>query len=269
MRYLTFIFVSICLLQSFFVVASENRIISIGPSVTTTLSDLDELNTVIGVDLESQMLPKFHKLKNIGYKRMLNLEGVLSMNPTLIIFDADSGPAQTIQQFKESGIKTITLNRPDTINNILRNINTIGKETGKSQLAEKLVYSNKLDIKKAQKLLPHHEIPGMFLMFRNDTLVTLGSNSLGNNWLKYLNIKNLNKVSNTKVNKESLLKTQAKIILIASEEKKMSDSYKKIFNLLKKNGTKIIFVPVLDIEKSGSSFGQTYYKLSKVIYGIN
>ena len=66
MRYLTFIFVSICLLQSFFVVASENRIISIGPSVTTTLCDLDELNAVIGVDLESQMLPKFHKLKNIG-----------------------------------------------------------------------------------------------------------------------------------------------------------------------------------------------------------
>ena len=66
--------------------AAAPRILSLGGDVTEILHDLGQSDKVVAVDTTSQFPASALKEKNsVGYLRALSAEGVLSVNPTLIL----------------------------------------------------------------------------------------------------------------------------------------------------------------------------------------
>lgn len=76
--------------------AAPSRIISVGGAVTETVFALGAGDRVIAVDLTSTFPTAARSLPQIGYMRALAPEGLISLNPDLILMSEEAGPAQAI-----------------------------------------------------------------------------------------------------------------------------------------------------------------------------
>jgi iron complex transport system substrate-binding protein len=79
------------------------RVISADGSVTEIIYALGAQDRLIGVDTTSQYPPETRQLANVGYKRQLSAEGVLSLNPTLVLITKDAGPPEVLEQLHAAG----------------------------------------------------------------------------------------------------------------------------------------------------------------------
>ena len=75
---------------------ADEKIVSIGGSVTEIIYALGEGDRLIARDSTSYYPPSVRSLPDVGYMRQLAPEGVLSVEPDLIIAEERSGPQETI-----------------------------------------------------------------------------------------------------------------------------------------------------------------------------
>src|SRR4029453_10639939 len=77
---------------------SPHRIVSIGGAVTEILYRLGRQDEIVGVDSTSLFPEEALKTKKyVGYVRQLGAEGVLSLNPTLVIASEGAGPPDALR----------------------------------------------------------------------------------------------------------------------------------------------------------------------------
>ena len=90
-------------------VSADERIISIGGSITEIVYALGEQDRLIARDTTSSYPNVVENLPDVGYMRALSPEGVLSVDPTLIIAEDGSGPQETIQVLEAAEIPFVTI----------------------------------------------------------------------------------------------------------------------------------------------------------------
>src|SRR5690625_3073533 len=73
-------------------ITDTSRIITIGGSITATTFALKAGKNVVAVDISSTYPPKVQQLPKVPYLRQLTAEGILSLNPTLILASSDASP---------------------------------------------------------------------------------------------------------------------------------------------------------------------------------
>ena len=100
--------------------------------------------SLVGVDLSSTFPPEIKKLPNVGYHRALSAEGILSLNPTLIIHDNNIGPENVVRQLQQLNIPMKTFSaKNDSIEGTKVLLSEMGAFFHKEQRAEELC--SKLD----------------------------------------------------------------------------------------------------------------------------
>ena len=86
------------------------RIVSIGGAITEILYALGAEQRIVAVDSTSFYPAQALKEKpNVGYMRALSAEGVLGLNPSLILASEGSGPKETIAVLKAANIPYVTV----------------------------------------------------------------------------------------------------------------------------------------------------------------
>ena len=90
-------------------VAPGERVLSVGGSVTEIVYALGEQDRLVARDTTSSYPPEVLDLPDVGYMRALSPEGVLSVNPDLVIAEAGSGPAETIDVLEEAAIEFVAV----------------------------------------------------------------------------------------------------------------------------------------------------------------
>ena len=106
-------------------VATRSRIVSIGSDVTETVFALGEGPRVVAVDTTSLYPHEATALPNVGYMRALSTEGVLSMNPDLILASAGSGPPEVINGLRQSGVPLALVDYTPSPKSVIGKINFI------------------------------------------------------------------------------------------------------------------------------------------------
>lgn len=119
----------------------RQRIVAIGGAVTEILYALGQDAKIAGVDTTSLYPPQALRSKpNVGYFRAFSAEGVLSLNPTLVIASDGAGPADAIKLLRESKVPVEKLPDDFTAAGVVGKIETIGHlthaEAKAAQLAE-------------------------------------------------------------------------------------------------------------------------------------
>jgi iron complex transport system substrate-binding protein len=90
-------------------VSAEDRVVSIGGSITEIVYALGEQDRLIARDTTSSFPADVEQLPDVGYMRALSPEGVLSVDPTLIIAEEGSGPMETIEVLESANIPFVTI----------------------------------------------------------------------------------------------------------------------------------------------------------------
>ncbi len=84
---------------------AKRRIVTIGGAMTEIVFALGHGDEVVAVDTTSLYpFERTDRLPKVGYLRALATEGILSMQPDLILADRDAGPPNVVNQLKGMGV---------------------------------------------------------------------------------------------------------------------------------------------------------------------
>ena len=112
-------------------IADNSRIVSIGGAITEILYALGLEQRVVAVDSTSFYPPQALRDKpNVGYMRALSPEGVLGLNPSLILASEDAGPKETIAVLRAAGIPFVLVPDKHTGKGILDKIELVATAAG-------------------------------------------------------------------------------------------------------------------------------------------
>nr|WP_281398254.1 ABC transporter substrate-binding protein [Ruficoccus amylovorans] len=115
------------------------RIISIGGASTEIVFALGRGDEVVAVDLSSTYPPEAAQLPKVGYIRQISPEGVLSMNPSLIVTSESMGPPAAKAAMKQVSIPVVWCPEPESPEALYASLETVGKELDKEAEAAALI----------------------------------------------------------------------------------------------------------------------------------
>lgn len=122
---------------------APKRIVSIGGALTEIVYALGESSRLVGSDTTSIYPKAAQELPKVGYQRALAVEGILSLDPDLIMLTDAAGPPKVLEQLESTGIKILKIKSGRSIGDVKANIKIIGSVLGRSASADKLI--SKLD----------------------------------------------------------------------------------------------------------------------------
>jgi iron complex transport system substrate-binding protein len=115
-------------------IRDNSRIVSIGGAITEILYALNLEQRIVAVDSTSFHPPQALREKpNVGYMRALSPEGVLGLNPSLILASEDAGPKETIAVLRAAGIPFVLVPDKHTGKGILDKIEIVATAAGHAE----------------------------------------------------------------------------------------------------------------------------------------
>ncbi|MEM1032927.1 MAG: ABC transporter substrate-binding protein [Myxococcota bacterium] len=130
-----------------------SRIVSVGGTVSEILAGLGVQDQIVGVDITSLHPPDvFADKKKVGYFRKLSSEGILSLDPSAVVYTQGSGPPPVLAQLKSTGTEMIEVDGALTLEAARQRITTLGKLFKKPDEAAKLLKKLDEDVAKAREI---------------------------------------------------------------------------------------------------------------------
>ena len=199
---------------------ANERIVVAGGSLTEIVFALGAGDQVVGVDKTSSYPEKAKQLPQIGYWKLLNIEGILSLNPTLFITLEDAEPDNIISQVSQAKVDVLPLKRvPGTIELLYENIEKISAKLNKQTEGQQLTNKIKTNLAQIQDKITTHpqKAKVLFLMSMGGTNSVAGKNTTADALIEIAGGENLAKHNSFKsYTAESLIAMDPEVILLNS-----------------------------------------------------
>ncbi|GIV87512.1 MAG: hemin ABC transporter substrate-binding protein [Chloroflexus sp.] len=133
------------------VIESVERIVSLSGDITEIIFALGMGDNIVGVDISATYpADKVKALPSIGYQRRLNAEGILSLNPTVVIGTESAGPPEALAQVRAAGIPLALTAAPPTLESPIQKILFVARALGIPQRGYELAGQVEADIARAR-----------------------------------------------------------------------------------------------------------------------
>jgi len=203
--------------------SNPSRITVAGGSITEILYFLNEEDKIIAIDVTSNYPKDVKKYPSIGYVRNLSAEGILSLNPTLIIGEDDMGPQNVINQINRTGVEINILTEKHSSEGIIEKIQCIGEIIGRKDKANHLIkhkiLPKKIELDELSQLLKDLDIKVMFILnMDSGSPIVGGRETSADGFIEMMGVKNaFNSFEGWKpVGIESIIKASPDYILISN-----------------------------------------------------
>lgn len=117
---------------------SASRIVSVGGTLTEIAFALGAGDRIVGADTTSNWPPEAERVEKIGYFRRLSAEGVLSLNPDLVMLAGNAGPPTAIDQLRAVGVRLAIAPEGTGLDSVVPKIRFVGDTLGLAADAEAL-----------------------------------------------------------------------------------------------------------------------------------
>lgn len=157
--------------------APQSRIISAGAGLTELFFALDAQDSLIAVDLSSKHYATQGNIPLVGYHRQLSPEGLLALQPTVLIGTDSMGPASTLEKLTSTDVKVIKVDSGNAIVNLAQRIDTVAGLTGtqaKAQVLKKQIHE-KVQLLQNSPLETPPKV--MFLLMHQGRSTTVAGNN--------------------------------------------------------------------------------------------
>ncbi|MEO9530625.1 ABC transporter substrate-binding protein [Roseibium sp.] len=128
-----------------------SRVVAVGGSVTEVIFALGEQDRLIARDTTSIFPEEANALPDVGYIRALSPEGVLSVDPDLVLMLEGSGPPEAVAVLKKSGVAVADVPETYTAEGIVAKVRKVGAVLGVPEKAEALAEKLEADLSAAQQ----------------------------------------------------------------------------------------------------------------------
>ena len=199
MNYLKF-FLILCLSFSLYPNCSKakdsTKVVVAGGSLTEIIYFLNMESLLVGVDITSNFPEEAKSLPSVGYVRALSAEGILSLEPTLILGEDDTGPELVVKQIQNTGADLRIIEEDYTLKSIYKKLFCVAEILNYENEAEK-IYNNKLkdQFTKLEKFSArNYKNPKKGLVILNmegTSPIVAGRNTSGNGFIQMLGAQNV------------------------------------------------------------------------------
>lgn len=152
-------------------IQDTDRILSIGSAITEIVYALGRADDLVGVDESSEYPARaLEGVPRVGYVRSLSAEGVIALNPGIVLASMGSGPPNVIAQIENAGVPVFFVPEDNTIEAAMERIRLMGQILDEPSGADELVNALEANAERAQRFVaavPEDERPRvMFILAR-------------------------------------------------------------------------------------------------------
>lgn len=160
------------------------RIVCVSKHLTEMLFALGKGSQIVAVDLSSTYPDSAKLLKTVGYHRVLSAEGIISMNPDLVIHSNDIGPETVVPQLEKVGMKIKVFPGANTLDSARLLLTQLGEYFDAKQQADSINKSIDAEMQKvAEAQKQYSDTPSVMIIHfgraNNVYFVMSGRNGAG------------------------------------------------------------------------------------------
>lgn len=133
-------------------VTDVSRIIPLSGDIAEIVWDLGLAANIVGVDVSAVYPEALLALPKIGYERVLNAEGILSLDPTVVIGKQAAGPPEVLEQVAGAGVPLVIIASSETIEAPMEKIEAVSTALGVQDAGQALAAKVAEEISAAQAL---------------------------------------------------------------------------------------------------------------------
>ena len=128
------------------VVEDISRIVVLNGDITEVVFALGLGDNVVGVDTSATYPPEALALPKIGYQRSLSAEGILSMEPSVVIENKLAGPPEVIEQVRSTGTAVVIVEPAVSLTGAASKIRNVAQALGVSDAGEEIAAGLEMEI---------------------------------------------------------------------------------------------------------------------------
>ncbi len=177
------------------IATDDSRVVIAGGSITEIFYLLEIQDQIVAVDITSNFPEGAKIFPSIGYVRMLSAEGLLSMNPSIILGENDMGPQNVIEQVNQTGVELQIIPEEKSLEGIIDKIRCVAGIMDVSFYAEELINEKYRDvvlqIEENKRIVSEKKISAMVIYSMQGTSpIVSGSGESGDAFLKLTGARN-------------------------------------------------------------------------------
>jgi len=210
------------LLLPLFQAQAAERILALSPHACEILSAIGAADEIIGVVDYCDYPPALSHLPNLGGYNRIQVESAMGLKPTMAIVMNDGTPAAS--KLRALGVH-VEASNPLTIEQMLAEIERLGRLSGHREASVKLVRSLRGRLRSLAKSRPHKPLR-VFYEIWPDPLVTAGGTSLIHDVLVHLGLTNVFAsipMEGPKVNVEAVVRARPEIVILPAGERDVAE----------------------------------------------
>ncbi|MEF2550556.1 ABC transporter substrate-binding protein [Aurantimonas sp. A2-1-M11] len=127
-------------------IADTSRIVSIGGAVTEILDALGMAENVVAVDTTSTYPAAMEDKPDVGYMRALAAEGILALDPSLIVAIEGAGPPAVLDVLEAASVPFVNIPDTPTPEGIAAKIRAVAAAVGRAEKGEELAAAVSADL---------------------------------------------------------------------------------------------------------------------------
>lgn len=145
------------------------KIVSLNGTVSEIVAGLGLEKNIVGTDITSNYPESLKSKPKIGHNRRINAEGVLALQPNIVVgIDKEVSP-QLLAQFKASGIRLILFKQEFTVQGTRDLIHAIADSLQQSKKADSLIRGFDTQLAAAQKNISNTKKPKVLFIYARGT----------------------------------------------------------------------------------------------------
>lgn len=131
----------------------QDRIVCVSKQMTEFLFALNQGDKIVGIDLTSTYPAETKNLATVGYHRHLSAEGIISLEPTVVIHQGDVAPPSVMPQLEQVGIPVKQYPAGNTLDSAKMVLKMVAHDYGVDSIAERLIKNMDADLAKADSIV--------------------------------------------------------------------------------------------------------------------
>ncbi|MFO8231837.1 MAG: hemin ABC transporter substrate-binding protein [Longimonas sp.] len=135
------------------------RVLPLGGSVTEIVYALDQGDRVVGVDASSIYPEAATEKPDVGYYRQLSAEGVLSLDPDIILALEGTGPPAVLDQLRNADVGVETIPDEPSVAGAKQKIRQVAELLGRVDAGDDLVAEMERQLAEARTLREEADTP--------------------------------------------------------------------------------------------------------------
>ena len=254
------------------------RLVCVGGPVTEIVFALGFGDSVVAVDSSSMYPEEVQSLPQAGYVAAISAEGLLAMEPDLILASSRIGPPAVVEQLNATEVPMVVVDNPNSRETLKLALEIVGEKLGAEDRASALWKSIDSDLNRASEFATETEpIRAVFLLGNNGVALAAGGDTMGGGIIELAGGTNVfsSFKSYKAVSEEALISANPDVILIGSHRAAPgadARSYLERISLANISETSMASVHLIDMSEYlafGPRVGQAALKLAQLFREVS